>query len=51
MRSRKQKKKELSEDSLRSSIQRTFLTALHQALYAFTQITTSVETSTSPAGR
>lgn len=47
----KQKKKEQSAEQLEIIDTRTFLTALHRALYAFTPITTSVETSTSPAGR
>lgn len=51
MRSRKQKKKELSEEQLEIIDTKDFLTALHRALCAFTQITTSAETSTSPAGR
>lgn len=50
MRSRKQKKKNCQKNSLRSSIQRTFLTALHRALYAFIQITTSAETVSDASG-
>lgn len=50
MKNRKQKKKELSEESLKLSIQRTFLTALHRALYAFIPITTSAETVSDASG-
>lgn len=50
MRSRKQKKKELSEEQLEIIDTKDFLTALHRALYAFTQITTSAETVSDASG-
>lgn len=51
MRTKKQKKKELSEEQLEIIDTKDFLTALHRALYAFIPIITSAETFTNPAGR
>ena len=50
MRSRKQKKKELSEEQLEIVEAKDFLTAFHRALYAFIQITTSAETVSDASG-